>query len=437
MKEKIGKDEKSSELSGFYSKSLEERLELVKEFSGLSEEELGQLKEFGALDFDSANRMAENVIGTMQLPLGIATNFRINGKDYLIPMAIEEPSVIAAASNAAKIARKAFGFKAEATEPIMIGQIQLIAKDLKKARKEINARKKELLERANQADIALVKAGGGARDLILRELKGKKEKFLVLHLLVDVRDAMGANTVNTMCEKIAPKIEEITGGKVRLKIISNLAVYRTAKAKAVFTKKALEESFREFKVKGKEIVKSIIQAFELAEIDEFRACTHNKGIMNGVDAVTIATGNDWRAIEAGAHAFACWKNKSYKPLTKFYEDGKGDLVGEIELPLALGLIGGTTKSNPIARIAVKILGVKNTREFAGVIASVGLANNFAALRALATEGIQRGHMKLHAKNIAVMAGAIGVQIESIAEQMTKEKNISAERAKQILKEMNI
>lgn len=429
--------EKENKLSGFYSKSFEERISIIKELAGLSEGELGELKKFGSLEFEQANRMAENVIGTISLPLGIATNFRVNGKDYIVPMATEEPSVIAAASKAAGIARKSFGFRAEAAEPIMIGQIQVIGvKNFSQAKKKILEEKKELLKKANEADKFLVNLGGGAKEIQVREIGSGKQRMIVVHLLVNVKDAMGANIVNSMCERIAGKIEEISGGKVLLKILSNLAVHRTVKAKAVFSRKALEESFPERKIKGREIIEGIIKAFQFADADPFRACTHNKGIMNGVDAVAIATGNDFRAIEAGAHAFACWKNKQYKPLAKYFKDNKGDLVGEIELPLAVGTIGGATKSNPTARIALKILGVKNAKELAEVMACVGLANNFAALRALATEGIQKGHMKLHAKNIAVTAGAKGKEIELVAEKMIGEKNISVQRAKEIRKESN-
>ncbi|MDD5163645.1 MAG: hydroxymethylglutaryl-CoA reductase, degradative [Candidatus ainarchaeum sp.] len=423
-----------SNISEFYKKNLEERLAIVKEFAQLSEEETLQLKKFAALDFEQANRMIENVVAVQQLPLGIATNFRINKKDYLVPMALEEPSVVAAASKAAQITRASEGFEAKASEPLMIGQIQVTGiKKPEEARKKILKAKKELLEKANSMDQTLVKFGGGAKKLEARVLKTIKGKMLIVELLVDVRDAMGANAINTMCEAITPKIEEITSGKVLLRIISNLAVYRTVKAKAVFSKKALEESFRESSLKGEEIVEAILNAYAFAEADVFRACTHNKGIMNGIDAVAIATGQDWRAIEAGAHTFACWKNKGkYKPLTKYYKDKEGNLVGEIELPLAVGLVGGATKSHPIAKIAVKILGVKSAGELAEIMACVGLANNIAAMRVLATEGVQRGHMKLHAKNIAVLAGAKGKQIDEVAEKMISEKNIKVDRAKEIL-----
>src|SRR3989338_574590 len=427
-----------SHIEGFYKKNLEERLAIIKEAAQLSEEEISELKKFAALDFEQADRMIENVICTQQFPLGIATNFRINGKDVLVPMALEEPSVVAAASKAAGIARESGGFTSKATEPIMIGQIQIIGiKNPENAVKKILKEKKQFLEKANSMDRTLEKFGGGAKKISAGVLKTIKGKMLIVELLVDVRDAMGANAINTMCEAITPQIEEITKGKVLLRIISNLAVHRTVKASAVFSKKALEESFREGNLKGEEIVEAILNAYAFAEADVFRACTHNKGIMNGVDAVAIATGNDFRALEAGAHAFAFWKNKQkYKPLTKYYKDKSGNLVGEIELPIAVGLVGGATKTHPIAKICVKILGVKTAQELAEIIACTGLANNLAALRALATEGIQRGHMRLHAKNIAVIAGAKGKQAEEIAEKMISEKNIKVDRAKEILGEKN-
>ncbi len=437
MEETSTEKNKTSAISEFYKKSLEERLAIIKEFAELSEEEIAQLNKFAALDFEQANRMIENVVGTQQLPLGIATNFVVNGKEILVPMALEEPSVVAAASKAAGIARQSGGFTAESSEPIMIGQIQIVkAKKPEAAIKKILKAKKELIELANSADPMLVKFGGGAKELQARTLKTKRGKMIIVHLLVNCGDAAGMNAVNTMCEKISPRIEKITGGKARLKIISNLAVNRLARAKAVFSKKAIEESFKGNELKGEEIIDAIMDAFAFAEADVFRCTTHNKGIMNGIDAVVIATGNDFRAIEAGAHAFASWKNKGkYKPLTRYYKDKKGNLVGEIELPCAVGLVGGATKSHPIAKIAVKILGVKTARELAEIIVSVGLAQNFAAMRALATEGIQKGHMRLHARNIAVLAGAKGKEIDEVAEKMILEKTIRADKAKEIIEQL--
>ncbi len=410
---------KTSRVSKFYEKTLEERQQVLKEFAELTDEEISELNKFGALDFETADRMIENVYSTFSLPMGIATNFEINKKPYLVPFATEEPSVVAAASNAAKLST---GFDAKATEPIMIGQIQIVGvKNTKEAIEKIMANEKELLEIANSGDSILIKFGGGARRIEAMEFETSRNKTVVLHLLVDVRDAMGANAVNTMCERISQKIIELTGGEIRLRIISNLAIHRTVKSKTVWKKEIL----------GEEVIEKILDAYEFAANNIYRACTHNKGIMNGIDAVVIATGNDSRAVEAGAHTFA-GKDGSYKPLTKYYKNAEGNLVGEIELPMAVGLVGGATKTHPIARINVKLLGVKTANELAEVIASVGLAQNFAAMRALATEGIQKGHMRLHSKNIAVMAGAEGKAIEEIAKQMADEGKISVTRAKEIL-----
>jgi hydroxymethylglutaryl-CoA reductase len=431
---------KNSKIEKFYEKNLQERLEIVKNFGELSNEEMQILEKFGALDFETANRMIENVYSTFPMPLGIATNFEINGKSYLIPFALEEPSVVAAASNAAKLSS---GFTAKATEPIMIGQIQIVnVKNTKETIKKILEKEKELLEKANAIDSTLVKFGGGAKKIEAREIETQRGKMIIMHLLVDVRDAMGANAVNTMCERISPEVEKITGGEARLRIISNLAIHRIVEAKAIWTKESLGNDFakkngiknpnqKDIEKLGFETIEKILDAYEFAANDEFRACTHNKGIMNGVDAVVIATGNDFRAVEAGAHAYASRSGK-YKPLTKYYKNKDGNLVGEIELPMAVGLVGGATKTHPIAKINVKLLGVKTASELAEIIASVGLAQNFAALKALATEGIQKGHMKLHAKNIAIIAGADKKQIDEVAATMIKEGNISVARAKEII-----
>jgi hydroxymethylglutaryl-CoA reductase len=415
----------TSSISKFYEKNLDERLKIVQEFANLDLEEISSLKKYAALDFDTANRMIENVIGTTQLPVGIATNFIINGKEVLVPMALEEPSVVAAASKAAGNARASGGFQVKADEPVMIGQIQLInLKDLNLAARSINEKKKEILDLANSKDPTLVSFGGGAKDLETRILTHNGKQMLVVHIYVDVRDAMGANAVNTMAEAIAPMLEEMSGGKVCLRILSNLATRRLVKAKAVWKKDEI----------GEDAVEGVINAYSLAAADPYRAATHNKGIMNGIDAVVIATGNDWRAVEAGAHAYASLDGR-YKPLTKYYKDRNGDLVGEIELPMAVGLVGGATKTHPIAKIAVKILGVKTSKELAEIIAAVGLAQNFAALRALSTEGIQKGHMKLHSRNIAVMAGATGDEIDAVAKIMSDEKQVNVVRAKEVLEEL--
>jgi len=417
---------KSSQISGFYKMNLEERLKLVQKFAGLTKEEVGLLRKAGPLKPEQADRMIENVIGTVGLPLGVAVNFLINGKDYLIPMALDEPSVVAAASNAAKMAREHSGFKAESTEPLMIGQVQIVGvKNTTKAKADTLVRKSELIQIANEQDPVLVRLGGGAKDIEVRVLNTAAGPMLVAHLIVNVLDAMGANAVNTMCEAIAPRIEQITEGKTRLKIISNLAALRLARAEAVFTKDAIG---------GEEVVDGVVQAYALAAADPYRCATHNKGVMNGVIAIALATGNDTRAIEAGAHSYAAMKGR-YQPLTTWKKTKEGDLFGRIEIPVAVGIIGGATASNPVAKVCLKILGVKSARELGEVMACVGLANNFAAMRAIVAEGIQRGHMSLHARNIAIMAGATGELVDQIAERMVKEKRIRVDRAKELLKEI--
>ncbi len=422
----------TSSISGFYKMTIEERLRHVKEFAGLSDEEIAILGNTGALDPAKADRMVENVIGTMPVTIGIATNFLVNGKDVLVPMATEEPSVIAAASNSAKIARESGGFKATSTEPIMIGQIQLThVENPEKAMWTIQEHKAELLELANSKDPMLVKLGGGARDLEVRIIETGQGTMLINHLLVNCLDAMGANAVNTMAEAISPKMEELTGGKVYLRIISNLAIHRLAKAEAIFSKEALG---------GEDVVNGILEAYAFAEADPFRGATHNKGIMNGIDAVVLATGNDFRAIEAGAHAYAAWKKGGYTPLTHYEKTENGDIVGKIELPMAVGLIGGATAVHPTAKACVKILGIKSAAELGQVIASVGLAQNLAALKALATEGIQRGHMSLHARNVVAMAAdKIGIKvtpeiIDKIVSILIKERKVRIDRAEELLRE---
>jgi hydroxymethylglutaryl-CoA reductase len=420
----MANNEKSSQISGFYKLPVEKRVEFVKNFSDLNEEETKLFS--SCLEIGTADRMIENVLGTFEFPLGIAINFLINGKDYLIPMAIEESSVVAAASNAAKIARIKGGFKTECTDPLMIGQIQILhIKDVAKAAQKILSKKKEILRLANEQDKVLLKFGGGAKDLEVRILDSPIGKMIVVHLIVDVRDAMGANAVNTMCEALAPMFEELTDGKVRLKILSNLADKRIAKAKAVFDKE---------KMGGEHIVDAFLESYTLAAIDPYRAATHNKGIMNGIDALIIATGNDFRAIEAGAHAYAS-RSGQYTSFSRYFKDKNGDLVGELELPMAVGIIGGAGNIHPKARLCKRILGIKTARELAEVVVSLGLAQNFAAVFALSTVGIQKGHMSLHAKNIAVMAGAQGDEIDKVADQMVKEGKIKLDRAEEILKEI--
>jgi len=415
---------KTSQISGFYKMPVKERIEFVKNFAGLNEEEERLFS--SCIDIDIADRMIENVLGSFEMPLGIAVNFLVNGKEYLVPMAIEESSVVAAASNSAKIARIKGGFKTECTDPLMIGQIQILhMKDVTEAAKKILNKKNEILTLANEQDKVLVKFGGGAKDLEVRILDSPIGKMIVTHLIVDVRDAMGANAVNTMCEALAPMLEEITGGKVRLKILSNLADKRTVKAKAVFDTE---------KLGGAHVVDAFLESYNLAAVDPYRAATHNKGIMNGIDALIIATGNDFRAIEAGAHAYAS-RNGQYTSLSHYYKDENGDLVGELELPMAVGIIGGAGNIHPKAKLCKKILGIKTAKELAEVVVSLGLAQNFAAVFALSTVGIQKGHMSLHAKNIAVMAGAKGEMIDKVANQMIKEGKIKLDRAEEIVKEI--
>ncbi len=416
---------KPSNIASFYKLTLEERLDKVRDFSGLSDEEV-ELVKSGTLPLSSAQRMIENVVGVVPVPLGIAVNFLINGKDYLIPMAIEEPSVVAAASNAAKMARSAGGFKTSSTEPLMIGQVQLVrSHSPRDAEKHILASKKEILEKANQQDPMLVSKGGGAKDLRVRILPSLTGTMVIAELLVDCRDAMGANVVNTMAESVAPMLEKLSDGRANLRIISNLADKRVARAAAIFPKEALG---------GEEIVDGIVDAYAFAAADPYRCATHNKGVMNGVTAVCLATGNDTRAIEAGAHAYAA-RTGHYSPLTQWRKDENGDLEGSIEIPTAVGIIGGITAVHPTAKVCLKILGVKTARELGEVMAAVGLAQNLAALRALAAEGIQHGHMSLHARNIAAMAGAEGELIDRVAAAMVSEKKVRLDRAKELVAEM--
>jgi hydroxymethylglutaryl-CoA reductase len=417
---------KSSEIPDFYKKSLRDRLELVQDFASLRPEEAETLSKPSGLPLDAADRMIENVIGVMPLPLGVAMNFRINERDYVVPMAIEEPSVVAAASNAAKMARKLGGFKATNTGSFMIGQIQVIkVPDPDRARLEVLRLKNELLDKANEQDPKLVSVGGGAKDLDARVIESQRGQMVICELVVDCKDAMGANAVNTMAEAISPRIESITGGRALLRIISNLATKRLVRSSAVFDKEAIG---------GEDIVEGILDAYAFADADPFRCATHNKGIMNGVIAVALATGQDTRALEAGAHSFAA-RSGRYRSLTTYEKDSSGNLVGTIEMPVAVGLIGGASAVHPVAKACVRILGVKSAPELAEVIASVGLAQNFAALRALSAEGIQRGHMKLHARNVAASAGASGEMIEIVARRMVDEKKIRFDRAQELIREI--
>ena len=379
-----------SSIPKFFEKSHDEKLDIICNFSDLNDEEITQLKNAtGGLDFEHANKMIENAIGTFSLPLGIATNFRINNKDYLVPMVIEEPSVIAAASKAAKIAKIHGGFSASVDGNISIGQIQVLNADVE-AISQINARSNEIIELANSSSNTLPKLGKGAKKVECKEITSKNSSMLIVELMIDVGDAMGANVTNTMCETVAPLIEKISGGKTLLRILSNYSTKRMVSASAIFDKEA---------VGGEQVVNDMISAFEFADNDIYRAVTHNKGVMNGTISVANATGQDSRAIEAAAHAYASHTGR-YRSLTQWSKDNDGHLVGKFEIPLSFGIVGGVTNNHPIAKICTKILNLKNVQELSCIIASTGLAQNFAAMRALATEGIQKGHMKLHARKQA-------------------------------------
>ena len=425
---------RSSEVPGFYRRSIAERRAFVKEWAGLSDEEAKAYEFPPGVDPGLLDRMIENVVGVMPLPLGIATNFRINGRDYLVPMAIEEPSVVAAASNAAKVARAAGGFSAQSTAPVMIGQVQILdVPDPSTARHRILDRKAELLAAANAKDPVLVKFGGGAKDLEVRVVPSPRGTMVIVHLLVDARDAGGMNAVNTMCEALGPELARLAGGRTVLRIISNLAVHRLARAHATFPAAALATE----SATGPQVVDAILDAYAFAVADPFRCATHNKGIMNGISSVVIATGNDFRAIEAGAHTFAAWQSAGgiVRPLTTYEKDRDGNLVGTIEFPAAVGLIGGATAVHPTAKANVKVLGVKSARELAEVLAAVGLAQNFSALRALATEGIQRGHMELHARNLAVSAGARPDEVDRVVARLVADHQVRFDRAKEVIDDL--
>ena len=421
----------TSRISGFYNMTLAERHAKLAEASHQTPESLLPFTT-GGLAPEAADHMIENVIGLYSLPIGIALNFQVNGKDVLVPMTLEEPSVVAGASFMAKLARAGGGFQATTSEPHMIGQMQVLdLPNVHLAQLSILEHKDKLLAEADSVDPVLKKFGGGARNLEVRVISESPiGPFIVVHLIYDVRDAMGANAVNTACERLAPHIEAITGGRVHLRILSNLADHRLARARCTIPVKEL--AFGDFS--GEKVRDGIIEAWAFAATDPYRAATHNKGIMNGVDSVVIATGNDWRAIEAGAHAYAARTGK-YTSLSTWGKDKDGNLVGTLEMPMAVGIVGGATKVHPAAQASVKLMGVVRASELAEIIVSVGLAQNMAALRALATEGIQRGHMSLHARQVAIAAGASGDLIEKVAAQMVVEKVVRIDRAEEILKGM--
>ncbi|MDC8451999.1 MAG: hydroxymethylglutaryl-CoA reductase, degradative [Candidatus Nitrosotalea sp.] len=414
-----------SSIPKFHEKTREEKLKALATFSNLSKEDVQILKSEGGINFDQANNMVENAIGIVSYPLGIATNFKINGRDYLIPMVIEEPSVIAAASKAAKIARKHGGFTMEADESYSIGQVQVVDVDVKSAISNVMEKSQEILVLANSKSKTLSKMGKGAKEVSCKEVKTELGSMLIVEMLIDVGDAMGANVTNTMCEAVAPLIEKITGGKVILKILSNYSTKRLVKGSAIFDKDELG---------GEDIVNNIISAYEFAANDPYRAVTHNKGIMNGIIAVANSTGQDTRAIEAAAHAYAS-RHGSYTSLTKWKKNQDGNLVGEIEVPMSVGIVGGIINTHPMIKTCVKILGVKSARELSCIMGAAGLAQNFSAIRALASEGIQKGHMKLHAQNIAASAGVPQERMAHVIQQMTREGNISVTRAKEILENL--
>jgi hydroxymethylglutaryl-CoA reductase len=421
----------SSRLPGFYRQTPDERARIVAEQSALTPEELAILTGESGLTPALADRLIENVVGMFGMPLGIAANFVVNGRDVLVPMAVEEPSVVAAASHIAKLVRSNGGFRASATPPEMIGQIQLLdLVDLPAAEKAILDSKADLLAAAAKTDPFLVSIGGGPRDIEVRTLNDTAAgPMLIVHLIVDCRDAMGANTVNTACEALAPLLERLTGGRVGLKILSNLADRRLARAECTLPVETL--AFEDYS--GEQVVRGVFEAWAFAAADPYRAATHNKGIMNGIDPVVIATGNDWRAIEAGAHAYAA-RSGRYTSLSTWSKDADGNLRGEIELPMAVGIVGGTTRAHPAAQVALKILNIEKASEMAEIIAAVGLAQNLGALRALATEGIQKGHMALHARQIVISAGAADDQIDRVVRRMLQDKQINLDYAKKLLEQ---
>ncbi len=424
--------EHTSRLPGFYKRPLAERAAMVAQWAGLSVQEQSTLLGLTGLNAQQADQMIENAVGIYSLPLGIAANFLVNGQDYLVPMVIEEPSVLAAVSNAARLFRAGGGFTASSDEPVMIGQIQVMdLTDVYAAAGAVMAQRKMLLAEANKVGGSIVSHGGGARDLQVRPIvETPVGAMLIVHLLYDTRDAMGANAVNTAVEHLAPFIEEITGGRVNLRVLSNLTDQRKARAEGMIPASEIATET----LSGSQVGRAIVEAGALAEVDPYRAATHNKGIMNGIDGVVIATGNDWRAIEAGAHAYAV-RDGQYTSLTKWWQDEAGNLHGYIELPLAVGIVGGATRVHPTAQLALRILNIQSARQLAEICAAVGLAQNLAAMRALVTEGIQRGHMSLHARQLALAAGATGELVVRVAQKMIDEDNIRLDRAKTLVQEL--
>ena len=422
----------NSRISGFYKKSIEERLKFLRNENILSEQDFKMfISGNHLLKSADADKMIENVIGVFGLPLGLAFNFLINNRDFIIPMAVEEPSVIAAASAAAKVVRESGGFTTEKMESLLAGQVQLVdIKNMTQAGQAILKNKETILKMANEVHPEIIEFGGGARELEVRTLHAEDQDMLIVQILVDTVDAMGANLVNTMCEAIAGTLEKLSGGKAFLKILSNLADRSVVKAKCTIPVELLSGKG----YSGDQVRDNVILAYKFAAADPYRAATHNKGIMNGIDPVVIATGNDWRAVEAGAHAYAA-KSGKYTSLTKWYSNEDGDLVGSIEIPIRIGIVGGSLQSNPSAPIARRILNVSTSRELADVLGAVGLAQNFSAIRALATEGIQKGHMSLHARSVVQAAGASNEIFEQVVAELIKSKDIKIPRAKEIIQKI--
>jgi hydroxymethylglutaryl-CoA reductase len=420
-----------STLPNFRSLSPTERLAYISKAVGLDDSQYALLAKPGALSLSTADGMIENVIGTFELPMAVAGYFQINGKDVIVPMAVEEPSIVAAASFMAKLSRDAGGFRTSSTGPLMRAQVQILdVSDPYGARLSILKHKEELIELANSRDKVLIGLGGGCKDIEVHVFPDTpRGAMVVAHLIVDVRDAMGANTVNTMAESVAGRVEVITGGKVRLRILSNLADLRLARAQVRYSAETLKTK----EYSGEEVIDGVVDAYLFAAIDPYRAATHNKGIMNGIDPVIVATGNDWRAVEAGAHAYAC-RGGRYTSLTTWEKANNGDLVGTIEMPMPVGLVGGATKTHPLARLALKIMDVKSAQELGEIAVAVGLAQNMGALRALSTEGIQRGHMALHARNIAMAAGATGSDVDWVVKKMIAAKDVRTDLAVALLSE---
>ncbi len=417
----------TSRITGFRDLSIGARRQAVADFVGCDLDELQTLDPQHGLGVEQADRMVENVVGVLGVPVGIATNFRVNGRDVLVPMATEEPSVVAAASNLARMTREHGGFVTSATPPVMQAQIQVLdVADPVAARYRLLTAAPEIMALADEQDPALVRFGGGVRDLTVRLVPSARQTYVVVHLVVDVRDAMGANAVNTMAEAVAPRVAQIARGRALLRILTNKADLRLTRVSAVFDGDLLG---------GPDVVENMLDAAEFAVADPYRAATHNKGIMNGVTAVVLATGNDTRAVEAGAHSHAVGSDGRYRALSRFEDTAEGHLVGSLELPMPVGLVGGATRVHPVAQTNVAIIGARSAAELAEVILSVGLAQNAAALRALATEGIQRGHMSLHARNVAAAAGAATGEIDEVVQRMISARSIRTDYAEQVLSEL--